>query len=54
MAKAVNEKTGLIVDMESGVAAYNADVVNRIEKALGVSIQRARSNKKRRSKAPQF
>ena len=54
LAKAVNEKTGLIVDIESGVASYNADVINRIEKALGVSIPRGRGKKKRKPKAPQF
>ena len=54
LAKAVNEKTGLIVDIEAGTAAYNPDVVNRIEKALGVSVPRGRGNKKRKKKAPQF
>ena len=42
----VNEKTGEIVDLENGTAKYNADLINRIEKALGVKIPRGRKNKK--------
>lgn len=52
LAKAVNEKTGLIVDIEHGTASYNPDVINRIEKALGVKIPRGRGNKKRVKKQP--
>ena len=54
LAKAVNEKTGLINDIEAGTAVYNADTINRIEKALGVSIPRGRANKKRKNKPAQF
>ncbi len=50
LAKAINEKAGLIVDIESGVAPYNPDVINRIEKALGVQIPRGRGNKKKKKK----
>ena len=48
LAKAVNEKTGTIVDIESGEAAYNPDVINRIEKALGVKIPRGRGGQKKK------
>ena len=54
LAKAVNEKAGLIHDIENGHAKYNADVINRIEKVLGVKIPRGRGGKKKSKKAPQF
>ena len=50
MAKAVNEKTGVIVDIENGTAPYNAELINRIEKVLGVKIPRGRKNKKKKKK----
>ncbi len=53
MAKAINEKAGLIHDIENGEALYSADVINRIERVLGVKIPRGRG-KKKKSKAPQF
>ncbi len=53
LAKAINEKTGLVVDIEHGTAPYNADVINRIEKVLGVKIPRGRG-KKKGPKKPQF
>ena len=53
LAKAINEKTGLVVEIEAGEAPYNPDVINRIEKALGVKIPRGRG-KKKRSKPAQF
>ena len=31
LAKAINEKAGLIHDIEQGVAAYNPHVINTIE-----------------------
>jgi ribosome-binding protein aMBF1 (putative translation factor) len=37
-----------VVDIEHGTASYNADVINRIEKVLGVKIPRGRGNKKKR------
>ena len=52
LAHAVNEKTGLIVDLEHGTAAYNADVINRIERVLGVKIPRGRGTKKNKKKKP--
>ena len=50
LAKACNEKVGLINDIEKGTATYNADVINRIERALGVKIPRGRNNKKKSRK----
>ena len=38
-----NEKPQAIVALENGTATYNADLINRIEKALGVKINRARN-----------
>ena len=35
LAKAVNEKTSAIVDVENGSARYNAGLINAIEKAVG-------------------
>lgn len=42
LAKKVNEKTGAIVDLENGSGKYNADLVNRCERVLGVKIPRGR------------
>ena len=52
LAKAVNEKTNTIIDIEAGHAQYSADTINRIEKALGVRIPRGRNNKRRAKKNP--
>ena len=46
LAKQVNEKPAVIVEMEAGKARYDAGVVNRIEQALGVQIPRGRKKKK--------
>ena len=54
LAKAINEKAGLVHDIENGEAVYQADVINRIEKVLGVKIPRGRGAKKRKPKAAQF
>ena len=54
LAKAINEKTGLIVDIESGEAPYNPNVINMIEKVLGVKIPRGRGGKKKNKKPAQF
>ncbi len=49
LAKKVNDKTAAIVELENGTARYNADLVNRIEKALQVQIPRGRkSNNKKK------
>ena len=42
LAKKVNEKTSTIVDVENGTARYNADLINRIERALNTRIDRGR------------
>ena len=42
LAKKVNEKPQTIVDVENGSARYNADLINRIEKALNARIDRGR------------
>jgi len=39
LAKMVNEKTTAIVEIESGNARYNADIINRIERSDGTSVQ---------------
>lgn len=50
LAKAVNEKTSTIVEIENGTAKYVPDTINRIEKVLGVKIPRGRTGKKSRGK----
>ena len=39
------------MEIEAGEAPYNADVINRIEKALGVKIPRGRGGKKKKKPA---
>ena len=48
LAKKVNEKPQTIVEVENGSARYNADLINRIERALNARIDRGRKkpNKK--------
>ena len=46
LAKAINEKSSAIVDIENGTARYNAGTINAIEKALQVKIDRGRASKK--------
>ena len=46
LAKACNEKTTVIVEVENGTARYNANLINRIEKALGTKIDRGRKKKR--------
>ena len=43
LAKKVNEKPTAIHDIENGSARYNANLLNRIEKVLGVKIPRVRN-----------
>lgn len=50
LAKAVNEKTSTIVELENGTAKYVPDTINRIEKVLGVKIPRGRAGKKSKAK----
>ena len=38
LAKKVNEKTSAIIDLENGTAMYNADLINRCERVLGLSL----------------
>ena len=42
LAKKCNENTATINAVEKGTANYSADLINRIEKALGVKINRGR------------
>ena len=51
LAKAINEKPGVIHDIENGTAAYDANIINSIEQVLGVKIPRGR--KQKRSKPTQ-
>ena len=46
LAKIVNEKTTAIVELENGNARYNADLINRIERALNCKIDRGRKKKR--------
>ena len=46
LAKMVNEKTTAIVEIEAGTARYNADIINRIERALNAKIDRGRKKKR--------
>ena len=50
LAKAVNEKSSAIVDIENGTARYNAGLINAIEKATGAKIDRGRASKKSNNK----
>ncbi len=50
LAKKINEKTGVVVDIENGHARYDAFVINKIEKALGVKIPRGRKSKKQKKR----
>ena len=50
LAKAVNEKSSSIVDIENGTARYNAGLINAIEKAVGAKIDRGRASKKNNKK----
>ena len=54
LAKAINEKAGLIHDIENGSARYVPDQITRIEKVLGVQIPRGRKNKKKKKNKPKF
>ena len=54
LAKLVNEKPGTINEIENGTAKYNADVINRIERVLGVKIPRGRKAKKPAKKTHMF
>ena len=45
LAKKVNEKPSTIIEVENGTARYNADLINRIERALNARIDRGRKKK---------
>ena len=46
LAKAINEKSSTIVEIENGTAVYKAGIINAIEKALQCKIDRGRASKK--------
>ena len=48
LAKKVNEKPSTIIEVENGTARYNADLINRIERALNARIDRGRKKKGKR------
>lgn len=48
LAKKVQEKPSTIVDVENGTARYNADLINRIERALNTKIDRGRTGGKKK------
>ena len=39
-------KTHIITELEGGDATYDADLVNKVEKALGAHLDRGRKKKK--------
>ena len=48
LAKKINEKTSVITEVESGTCKYNAQLINRIEKAMtGCRIDRGRKKKRK-------
>ena len=48
LAKKINEKPSVIVEVENGTCKYSAQLINRIEKAMpGCKIDRARKRTKR-------
>ena len=48
LAKKINEKTSVITEIESGNCRYNAQLINRIEKAIpGSKIDRGRKKKRK-------
>ena len=46
LATKVNERTTTIVEIENGTGRYEASIINRIEVALKVQINRGRASKK--------
>lgn len=54
LAKAINEKPGVVHDIENGTAAYDASVINRIEQVLGVKIPRGRKPRKKKQPGSGF
>ena len=50
LATKVNEKVSSIHDVENGTARYSADLINRIERALNVKINRGRKSKNARKR----
>ena len=46
LAHQIGQKTAVIVEIENGSARYDANIINAIEKALGVKIPRGRGKKK--------
>ena len=46
LAKKVNEKASVIMEIENGSGRYDAGVINRIENALDTQIPRGRKKKK--------
>ena len=48
LAKKINEKTSVITEVENGSCKYNAQLINRIEKAIpGAKIDRGRKKRRR-------
>lgn len=48
LAKAVGEKSSVIVNIENASGPYNAGIINKIEKTLNVQIPRGRKKNKKR------
>ena len=46
LAKAIGEKTTVVVEIENGTGRYQAGVINSIEKALNCKIPRGRKGGK--------
>lgn len=50
LAKAINEKAGVIVGFENGTAIYDNNVVVKLEKYLNCHLERGRQKKKQKKR----
>ena len=50
LAKAINEKWTVVEDYENARAVYNADIVTKMERALGMQLNRGKKNKRNKKK----
>ena len=47
LAQKIGCKNSVVVDIENATARYDANIINAIDKALGVKITRARKKNKK-------
>ena len=50
LAKAINEKWTVVEEYETARAVYNADIVTKMERALGMQLNRGKKNKRNKKK----